>query len=183
MPSPLAHASAGYLVSRLLWRRVRSGSSLVARGAILLTVIFLALLPDLDAIPGILAGDLKHYHNNRTHSVLVGLAVSLGMGVAMKALRMKRALLWSLTALACYELHVAMDYVTRGSRGIMAYWPLSAQRFGPPSASVFTGLHWHKGVFSADHVWTILNEAAFTLIVAGVVFLMERHGRDAEHRG
>jgi hypothetical protein len=181
MPSPLAHASAGYLIYRLTKRWLTaSASPRLVRALALLAVLFLALLPDADAFPGLFVGNLSQYHNNRTHSLLVGLAVTAGVGLALKALRTGRAAVWALTALLCYELHVAMDYVTRGSRGIMALWPVTDQRFGPPSLCVFTGLHYAKGLFSVDHLWTFLNELAFTLVVLAVVYLVDRHTKTPE---
>jgi membrane-bound metal-dependent hydrolase YbcI (DUF457 family) len=49
--------------------RLPSGLLLAAVGA--------SILPDMDALPGILFNDFSRFHNNLTHSFMAGLIVAL----------------------------------------------------------------------------------------------------------
>jgi inner membrane protein len=46
----------------------------------------------------------------------------------------------------------------------MLFWPFTQQRFSSP-VTLFYGLHWSKGLFSIDHVWTVLTEGLFIAVV------------------
>ena len=174
MPSPIAHATAGYVIFQILkdrlperWRTLRQGGWLVL-GA----VICLALLPDLDAIPGVLSGNLKRYHNNLTHSVLLALPVGLAVAALARRFRIGSARWWFAAAFLGYALHVGMDYLTWG-RGVMAFWPLTAARFRP-AAFAFAGLGWNDPLSSSRHWLTLQNEFAFTLVTLLLTVLATR---------
>ncbi len=162
MPSPIAHAAAGYLIYRGL-----SGRFVGFRPGLVWAGIGLSLLPDIDAAAGLLLGDMGRYHNHMTHSLAFALLASFAAGMAGR--RLASAFWpWFTLALACYLAHITMDFFTSG-RGIMLLWPVSEQRFKPPF-SIFYGLHWSDGLFSSRHIWTVVSEiatvAAFALIVA-----------------
>jgi inner membrane protein len=158
MPSPIAHVAAGYLI----WKSSRESlderfSSLAG----IATLAFLSLLPDADAIPGILLHDLGRFHNYFSHSLFSGLALSLALPLAARALGRPRPFLWLKYGLACYWLHLAMDFMTIG-RGVMLFWPLSSSRFSSP-VKLFTGLHWSAGLWSTRHLETVLTEGLLIL--------------------
>jgi inner membrane protein len=165
MPSPIAHLTAGYLVY-LSGRRVlaREAGAEAPDGASRLLVLALSfsLLPDADSAAGLLLGDFGRYHNNGTHSLLVGAAVSLATA-GIIAWQRGGFRFWFLVAAASYGLHLLMDAATVG-RGIMAFWPLSEQRFLSP-LPVFYGLHWSDGWVSPRHLWTAVTELAFAAVV------------------
>ena len=166
MPSPIAHLTTAYVVYKvarrhepqpvLKWVGPLPGLLLVATG--------FSLLPDVDSALGLLAGDLGRFHNNATHSLLVGTVVAFLFGAAMKCWRGDGFRYWYSVALACYSLHVLMDAATV-SRGVMALWPLAETRFLFPFA-LFYGLHWSEGWLSVRHFWTLLTESLFALVVA-----------------
>ena len=130
------------------------------------------MLPDLDAVPGILVGDIGRFHNQATHSLLVGVAVALAAAIPLAHWRRAPFLRLWLLLLLPYEAHVLMDFCTPG-RGVMLLWPVSAERFSSP-VSLFEGFHWGNGLLSPSHLWTIASE---TLLVAPLVLLTELAAR------
>jgi membrane-bound metal-dependent hydrolase YbcI (DUF457 family) len=166
MPSPIAHGAVGLAVFLVLRRQNLGQIDAKTRfpglglGAIALAF---SLLPDVDSILGLLAGDIGRYHNGVTHSLLVGLALSLVAGSAARTFW--RTSFWQVFLLAvfCYGFHVTMDWATV-SRGVMAFWPLTSERYLAPVA-LFYGLHWSDGWLSLRHLWTVLTELLFAALL------------------
>ena len=164
MPSPIAHLTAGYVLyalSRAHQPEPAPGQIGPIPGLLAVTVGF-SLLPDLDSIVGVLAGDFGRFHNNVTHSLFVGAAVALVFGAVMRAVLGRDYWFWFGVALAAYELHVIMDWTTYG-RGVMALWPFTDARFQAP-VFLFYGLHWSEGWLSVRHLWTLVTELAFAMV-------------------
>lgn len=165
MPSPIAHTAAAYLVYRLTpGARAVIRHQRFARWPLTFAVFAgFSLLPDLDSLPGLIVGDLGRSHNTSMHSLIGGVFLAVVVGLCLVILRNEDYLKWSLVALMCYELHVIMDFFTIG-RGVMLLWPLSPTRFSSP-IPVFFGLRWSEGWISLSHVWTLVNEAVFSLVI------------------
>jgi len=160
MPSPLAHTLIGYILYR------KKGDTVIKRDShrwlILFQTLFiigLSYLPDLDSLPGFIFKDLGGYHNQFSHSLLFGLFVALVIMLGSYLLRAKHPAHWFWLTLASYWLHIFMDFLTPG-RGVMLAWPFTDQRFSSP-IKLFYGLHWSEGLFSMQHIWTILTESLF----------------------
>jgi membrane-bound metal-dependent hydrolase YbcI (DUF457 family) len=134
--------------------------------------LFFSLAPDLDAIPGVLAGDFRAFHNQWTHSLLVGLAVALVTGVIARW-RKAPAGRWFLMALIGYSLHIGLDFFTRGGRGIMLFWPVTSQRFIGPF-ELFYGVRWSAGLWDYAHLVTFGTEFLFVAVIFGLWYLFER---------
>jgi membrane-bound metal-dependent hydrolase YbcI (DUF457 family) len=165
MPSPLAHLTAGYAVYVFSRRRLPTPEpDLAGRVPFLLVVTSgFSLLPDVDGVVGLLAGDFGRYHNQMTHSLLVGIGAALAFGALMQARRGSGFWFWFIVSLAAYELHVVMDWATVG-RGVMAWWPLTSERFQAP-VPLFYGFHWSQGWLSVRHIWTVVTELALAVPV------------------
>ena len=163
MPSPIAHAAAGYLVSRYLATR-----SIGIHPGMIWAGVALSLLPDVDAALGMLLGDMGRYHNHTMSSPVFALFAALGIGLIGWRWRGEFRP-WFVLALVCYLAHIAMDFFTRG-RGIMLLWPFSEERFKPPFA-LFYGVHWSDGLFSSRHLLTVLTELG-TLAILGLVLMV-----------
>ena len=164
MPSPIAHLTAAYVAQRIGLARAPAPEAEAPQFAkqLLVTAAAFSMLPDVDAVAGVLAGDFGGYHNEGTHSLLVGAGVSLAFAGLM-AWRRRSFLFWFLVAAGCYGAHVLMDASTPG-RGVLAAWPLSDRRFDFP-LTIFYGLHWSDGLISVRHVWTVLSELLFVGVV------------------
>ena len=144
---------------------------------VLAAAAFFSLLPDMDAAPGLLFGDLGRYHNNLTHSVFFAVIVGLSSASVCKLLRCKRALFWGLFCSSAYGMHVLMDFFTHG-RGVMLFWPFTKMRFRPP-VDLFYGLHYSDGILSQRHLWTILTEGLFALLIVALTHSIIRRKRTA----
>lgn len=181
MPSPIAHLTAGYVLYAL--SRAQQPEPALGRigpvPGLLAVTAGLSLLPDLDSVVGVLAGDFGRFHNNLTHSLLVGAAVALLFGAAMRAGRGGGFWFWFTVALAAYELHVLMDWTTYG-RGVMALWPLTDARFQAP-VFLFYGLHWSQGWLSVRHLWTLVTELAFAAVSVLALRRLTRRVAAATH--
>jgi membrane-bound metal-dependent hydrolase YbcI (DUF457 family) len=123
----------------------------------------LSLLPDLDSLLGLLSGDFGRFHNNLTHSLLVGLGIALVVGALLQWWKGSGFWYWMTLTGLCYDLHVIMDWTTDG-RGVMALWPITAQRFLAP-VTLFYGLHWSDGLLSERHLVTLATELGFVVLV------------------
>jgi inner membrane protein len=175
MPSPLAHIVAGYAVYRIyrnnLYEDARAKIWQVP--VLLLVVVFLSMLPDVDSIWGLVMGDFGRYHNNGTHSLVVGVFLAmLFAGIIRWHFRYSFST-WFIIAVVAYELHVLMDFFTIG-RGVMLFWPFSYERYSSPLL-VFYGLHWSDGVFSIRHLWTLLTEMIFLAFVYAILRFYPRN--------
>jgi membrane-bound metal-dependent hydrolase YbcI (DUF457 family) len=164
MPSPIAHLTAGYAVYRL-GRKHEPESRLKPvgplPGSLVITAVF-SLLPDVDSVVGFLMGDFGRFHNNATHSLLAALFLALAFAGLMWW-RRRQFTYWFAIAFISYGLHLLMDMATIG-RGIMLFWPFSEARYLAP-VTFFYGLHWSDGWISIRHLWTVLTELVFTILV------------------
>lgn len=130
---------------------------------LLAAAIVFSLVPDLDFLPGLLIGEFSRFHNTATHSFLGGLVFALAVALLIQVWRRGCFLFWFLFVLACYQIHVIMDFFTWG-RGLMLFWPLSVERIQSP-IHLFYGLHRSDGWMSVRHVWTFVTELTFAIFV------------------
>lgn len=178
MPSPIAHVTIGYVVYRI--DAVRQPPGPATRIGLFprrwLATAGLSLLPDLDAIPGVLLGDMERFHNNAAHSLTFGLLAAIFVGLIARARGDASFARWFGIAFSCYSLHILLDAFTYG-RGVMILWPFSLHRYKAP-VTLFYGVRWSEGLFSIQHLWTIATETVFALGVGGLVHrLLSRHAR------
>ena len=166
MPSPYAHMIAGSMLtmprlvtSPLSWRQKED----------IATLFLFSILPDLDAIPGLLTGNLPAYHNQITHTIAFGLGSCLAASALRRILPNAPSFrnTFALTS-AAYGLHLLMDWFTPG-RGLMLFWPLSHQRFASPFP-LFYGLRHSDGLLSSRHIITFASESLTMLPLAALLW-------------
>jgi hypothetical protein len=177
MPSPIAHLAAAYAIYELS-RRSEPQPHLPSLGplpGLLVVTAAFSLLPDLDSVVGVAAGDFGRFHNNASHSLFVGLAAALGFAAVMRRLRGKGFAYLFGVSLLCYSAHIFMDSAT-WSRGVMALWPLTDQRFLFP-LTLFYGLHWSNGFLSMRHLITIFTETMFAMLLLGLLHMRPRRAK------
>jgi hypothetical protein len=164
MPSPIAHLGAGYAIYSYYKEQLPGDFRRFWKIPLQLGLIAgLSLLPDLDVIPAILYRDMHRYHNNISHSLLIGIPVAfLVAGLFHREYR-TNFWLWFVICLLSYDIHIFMDALT-AERGVMMFWPLTDARFNSP-VKIFYGVQWGLGLFSLWHLWTIFTETVFSLIV------------------
>jgi membrane-bound metal-dependent hydrolase YbcI (DUF457 family) len=177
MASPMLHLANGfavYAVDRAVFRSHPDGRPGPPEPFWLAGALFFSLLPDLDAVAGVLGGDMGRYHNQILHSlplallcaaILAGLGVGAGARPAARAFRL---------AAAGALIHLALDTFTAG-RGVMLLWPWTDRRFlsDPP---LLRGLVWSEGLVSREHLRTFLQELPWTLglLAASLLLLVRR---------
>ncbi len=178
MPSPIAHIAAGSLVA---WAAKSFSSRIPKSAGLWAACILLSLAPDLDLIPAFATGDIAHYHNQWTHSLVFGLGFSLLAGALLTKCWRINYFRCFVISLACYYLHIGLDLVTPG-RGIRLLWPFSDARLcvTPP---LFYGVRWSEGFISHHHLITLASELLIVSALFGVIWLLakllKRPGRDA----
>lgn len=181
MPSPLAHMAMGYVINKVHQQKSFSEMNRRAVGkglGLVIVTVGLSLLPDLDSVLGLLAGNFGRFHNNGTHSLIVGLLVAFFIGIMTSRIGRSEFLTWFVIPLTCYQLHVIMDFFTIG-RGVMLLWPFSPQRFSSP-VKLFYGLHWSDGWLSLRHIWTLFTELGFVVVLVAAVHLLPKSKRVAK---
>jgi len=166
MPSPLTHSFIGYLIYRVLQVQLPGeyDKRILLVPQLLVITVGLSILPDLDAIPGILMDDIGRFHNQWMNSFVVSVIVALCVGFAVWMWRGTGFKRWFTITLFCYTTHILADFFTWG-RGIMLIWPFSSHRYKPP-VNLFYGLHWSEGFISIMHLWTLLTEVGFIAVVS-----------------
>ncbi|MCB8981748.1 MAG: metal-dependent hydrolase [Ardenticatenaceae bacterium] len=178
MPSPIAHFAVGYAIYKVTQKRIRPFSTAFAgikpRRFLLPALLISSILPDLDFVPGLLSGQFDRYHNMIAHSLIFGVIVALIASAAIWLIQKTGFVSWFLLVSACYELHVIMDYFTLG-RGVMMFWPFSSVRYLPPFL-LFYGVHRSEGWLSIQHVWTLVTELGFVVLLNLLVHtVLKRH--------
>ena len=177
MPSPIAHLATGYAIYYLN-RSHQPKMQVDSIGSLpvpLLVTTGFSLLPDMDSVAGLVMGNFGRYHNNATHSLVVGLGFALAFAAIMHWREKRGFGYWFMLALLSYELHVLMDSATI-SRGVMAFWPFTANRYLLPFR-LFYGFHWSEGWISISHLWTFLTEGLFAVVLITAVHLWRNKGK------
>ena len=99
--------------------------------------------------------------------MFVAIPISLLVAGVFQRIYRSNFWLWFLICMISYDLHVLADAMTAG-RGVMMFWPVTDVRFASP-VKIFYGLQWGLGWFSLEHLWTILTESLFGLILISAV--------------
>jgi len=170
MPSPVAHLSMGVALWVCLRDRLQNIKTKLPFGNLVLLALFLffSMMPDLDAVLGILMGDMGAYHNQGSHSLLTALVASvLIMEVLRRRFKTGTRLQWALVVALPVYMHIFMDVFTHG-RGIMLLWPITSYRF-PAPFEFFGGLSWSEGLWYRGHLLTAAEELRFALVLALLV--------------
>lgn len=170
MPSPYAHAIAGIAISTpYLNSKIRA----MQHKEDIVTLIVFSLLPDLDALPGLLVGNMSLYHNQFTHSPLFAIIVFLIYSGIRRMIPPSRSLIHTLKLSAgAYGLHLIMDVFTHG-RGLMLSWPFSDERYSPPFV-LFYGFRHSEPLLSTSHIITFVTESLTMLPVLALVWFMQK---------
>jgi hypothetical protein len=142
--------------------------------AVVIATVILSVLPDFDAIPGILLRDMHRFHNQESHSLIVGAALAAGMAGLFRVWKKNGfwRLLWMFGL--SYNLHVLMDFFTLETRGVMLFWPFSLERY-EAAAKIFYGVRWSDGLYSSSHLITVVTEAVFILAAAVLLLWLEKN--------
>lgn len=165
----------GYLIYRFARRRlpVNAKRNFGPLPLLLVVTLLLSILPDVDAIVGFVTHDMARFHNNGTHSLIVGLVLALLIAGFVWWRYRSGFSYWLVVLFTSYAMHVVMDALTLDGRGVMLFWPISTVRYIPP-VKIFYGVQWSDGLFSLAHIWTLVSETAFVLLLVLVLHFVDR---------
>jgi membrane-bound metal-dependent hydrolase YbcI (DUF457 family) len=167
MATPIGHSLAGYAIYRALV------PAKDRRPALLFFAAVMATAPDLDFVPGILAGAPATYHQGLSHSLAFGVIAGVTSALVLRAIAGTAARLGFLLGFLCYASHLVVDLFgpdTRPPYGIPLFWPFSDHTFLSP-VQLLLGVA-HAGRTSAstgewvNAVLTLYNVAALGLEIA-----------------
>lgn len=156
MATPFGHSLAGYAI----YSSTASARNSPNRLYMALLCLVVAMVPDLDLIPGILIGKPVFYHGSITHSLGFALVVSLGIAGIYHFKERSFPVVFKLCFLA-YFSHLVLDFLGPDGRppyGIPLFWPLSQAYFIAP-VPILLGAH-HVAATSAstsEFIGGILN--------------------------
>ena len=173
MPSPIAHITAGFIIGSAMVPAMASTSTRGLPRQYLLPIsvsLAASMMPDLDSTVGVATGQFAKYHNNLTHSLIVGMMVAPVFALFVARRSGTAWFRWLAVVWIAYAVHVIMDYFTIG-RGVMMFWPLTSARFRAP-ISLFYGFHWSDGLVSSRHLTTLWTELAFAVFGLGIAYLV-----------
>jgi inner membrane protein len=136
MPSPVGHEIAGLLIFDLL----RNLADVGRRVKTLSLCLLVAILPDFDFIPGIIEGEPNKYHHGSSHSIFIGLTITLILTLMFYF----RDKFWIYMTLffSIYLSHLVLDLFSLDQSypyGLKLLWPFSTEYFISPQ-SVFADI-------------------------------------------
>ena len=185
MPTSIAHAFGGLAAAE------GSGARGWSRARLLLFCTIVANLPDLDFIPGILAGDAGRFHRHATHSLLATLLFALAC--ALWAHRRRRvppgdAARFAWLGFLVYGSHLALDMLVSApstSAGVPLLWPIGKARYftvlhlpGPLAALLDLDFpkhqHFFHAVFSAHGAVVFLGHGLLFAPLPVLAWLLRR---------
>jgi membrane-bound metal-dependent hydrolase YbcI (DUF457 family) len=128
VPSPLAHALAGFVT-----HVATAPADEIANRRRALVTVGAAMAPDLDF--GWRLVDGMNHHQAQGHSLGVGVAVAALVAGAAAAARTPRPLALGMVALLGWSSHLLLDLLnvdTSPPIGLMVLWPLTTSHFKSP---------------------------------------------------
>lgn len=180
MPTPVGHSLAGLAVQLAAGERDRRRMLLAAA-----CLVAIANLPDIDFLPGYLAGEPRAFHWGPTHSFAAALLVGTASGFLARRLFGGFLPAFTLTATA-YASHVILDLLLgpgAPSQGLQAFWPFTTEPVSAPWAVFLMFPHSVDGagpirmLFSSAVLPLILRELTIMLPVCAVAWIMGRATR------
>ena len=182
MPSPIGHSLIGLAIGIAAMPGDVRGTPLqrrlLQRRWMLLGCVFVANLPDLDYLPGLLTGQMNAFHYNLTHSIGWAGLVGLGLWLLLRAVRPRTGLACLLLLLALLGSHLLADFWCEDRSppyGMPVYWPFS-RAWHTAQRPIFMAMDkdTFRDVFTAANLPAALREVgigvALLLAALGVHF-------------
>jgi inner membrane protein len=179
MPSPVGHSLAGLIIYQIA-PEIQG----LARRQVIALYLFAANAPDLDFVPGLIAGAPNRFHHGISHSM--GLAL-LFAGLATLVLRrFDRQRLWRhfLVFFSLYLSHLILDYLSAdygAPYGVPLFWPASNTYYMSPLV-LFSDIHrsttttqFFPSLLSAHNLWSVSRECL--VLVPILLLVLARRSR------
>ncbi len=153
MPTPIGHALIGASIASFVEpKRIRSRT----RYEVMLLAGFVATIPDFDLIPGLIVGRPILYHSGISHSLGIGLLISLFIA-ALGHFKNRSFIGIFLLCLFAYTSHLILDFFAVDGRppyGIPIAWPLIREHFISP-VPLLPGIRHANSAFASTQ--TVIN--------------------------
>ena len=203
MPSPIAHSVTGYALTHLLPPRLqgkshtgKSNTLFPLLSPLVLYAVVVSNVPDLDFLPQLVTQ--ARFHRGPTHSLFIGLLLSIILSLLAKPLlpKIEQAIshfsrrspipqhlsyrtLFTFT-FSLYLAHLFIDSVTAGGPGMQILWPLSNGYFRAPF-SLFAGVHHSRGLWDSSHLIFITAETLYSIVVIITLKLLQRRSANSQN--
>jgi inner membrane protein len=178
MPLPVGHALAGVAL-----RQVSPGIFFRNKWRELLFLIFIANLPDIDFLPGLLLGRPNLYHHGLFHSLGAALATAV-IGSSLFSLKKPHFRMRAVVIFLLFYSHLLLDFFTLdfvAPFGLPLFWPFSGRYFiaaepffinvsRSPAASDF-----FPSLFNNHNLQAALREIVILGGIALAALLWRRH--------
>lgn len=135
----------------------------------------IALLPDLDVLPGLAVGNLSQFHQGISHSLIAALAFSVAGLFFLMWNRSRRSLYIALVSLLVFASHLLLDYFTLDTGapfGIPLFLPFIAQTYESPWFVLPNVQHTSAPLFSFHNGLLVIREVVIFLPLAGLVYTL-----------
>jgi inner membrane protein len=163
MPSPIGHSLMGYIICRATIRPIVSH-----HWKLITFCVFAANAPDLDFLPGLLAGDLGRYHHGPSHSI----AFAVFFGILAGAFFSRRIYAFGM-GFSLYLSHVLLDYLVQDPSpplGVPLFWPFNHEYY--MASFAFYRAFNYPGSLAEPIISTIFSFHNFLSMMTEVLFLL-----------
>jgi len=162
MPSPIAHAVSGYVLSELfsLKSNIRNQEKRYHWHSF--TAVFIAIAADFDFLPQLLTGE--RFHRGLTHTLIFAVGLSLIIGLLGRWLgkfSVQKLMGWTLIL---YGSHLLLDIFTAGGLGVQLLSPFS-EVYIQSSLPLFPPVHHSRGLFDLRHLIFVAWELGYSAII------------------
>ncbi|WP_413160949.1 metal-dependent hydrolase [Capilliphycus salinus ALCB114379] len=171
MPSPIAHAVSGYVLSELFPLKSAPSKKQKRYHWQSFLGVFLAVAADLDFLPQLLTGE--RFHRGLTHTLLftVGLSLIIGLlGQWSGKFSAQKLIRWTLIL---YGSHLLLDIFTAGGLGVQIFSPFSDVYIQSP-LPLFPGVHHSRGLFDPSHLVFVSWELGYSAIILAGLWLWKQ---------
>lgn len=164
MSLPILHSFAGYGV-----HCIGGGKSSRHPYLFMLYCMVLGNLPDLDFVPGVLAGNASLYHRTFSHSLTACVLIAILGGMAWKRWGGLNFIKAALLTFFAYGSHLVLDLTNTAPKGLQLFWPFSRQTVYGPYVDFTLSIHDHP-LELATGFWSFLGALLHPRMVSAFFF-------------
>lgn len=179
MPSPVGHTIAGICGFIVFQKKLTPRLWTL----FFLFSIFIANLPDLDMLPGLLIGDIRSFHHQGMHSITA--SVLVGLLISLLARQWKLNWVgWGLWGGGIYLSHVLLDLLVNDPSppfGSQLFWPFSKSYFISPITPFARfdyfnpGLGMVRTIFTLHNFGAVLREVILMTPLVGLTWYIKKY--------
>jgi len=176
MPLPIAHTGIGLACYLSLPKRDIDQLNDRKNAVLLLLFAFLANLPDLDFLPGIIVGQPNAYHHGPSHSIVLALIAAVAVfSISYRYFHELGKVRYLLALLLVCASHTLLDFFSKDTGhpfGVPLLWPLhedyfisSTSLFSDVERSSDPGFAFIMSLFNSHNLIAIAGESLFVIMV------------------